>query len=542
MASLSSRSEDDKNQQEPAARFGDGVHTYSRGELLGSGASGKVYACQCLGGNGQRLAAKAINLRRLSLTSLKVVRSRHCLQRELEILEKLPPHKNLVHFLGPVVDGDWLFFVMERVDGGDLLNTLLDLEREKGKDSVKLLEVEALHVFKQLMDGLEILHKSKVVHRDLKPENVLVARRTEDTKLNATLLDVKIADFGLSKLVGEGRSLVTSTVGSPRYMAPEVLFDIICTCGNPLSKDQIFCPKCGMQRDQLHTGIAEDQYSFSADLWSLGVMLYVMLYGMHPFNGLQQANQSQIKKTIDHLVDVSIHARSAVSGLLCKQAKSRLTIAKLRKHDWFTTATERADGVLVPVVPKAIPRSVIPRERARQIRTSAARPSAACSSVAGGSSSSGNSRPSGGGSSSLRRKRGSDSADLRAGMSAHDFASIDAMAADNEEAFQVLPFMSPARVAASTSNQRRRQRRLNSLVGEQKSAAPAKHARASRKSPVFLKRKSLGAARGGAKPAASMKSSRKSLAASLKGAIRAKAKPKADPKRRGRAKAKAQNT
>merc|ERR1712093_869462 len=114
---------------------------------------------------------------------------------------------------------EWLFFVLEFVAGGDLMKTML---KRPGRRP-RLLEIEALFVFKQLVEGLGWLHSQGVIHRDLKLENVLVVRAREvGTSPSSLLLDVKITDFGLSRFVGPEFSEPRSTVGSPRYMAPEV--------------------------------------------------------------------------------------------------------------------------------------------------------------------------------------------------------------------------------------------------------------------------------------------------------------------------------
>merc|ERR1712203_1176817 len=105
----------------------------------------------------------------------------------------------------------------------------------------KLQEPEARYVSRQLVDGLALLQELGIIHRDLKLENVLVAKQV--VKQGEVWLDIKIADFGLSKVVGDRYSDAQTLVGSPRYMAPEVL--------------------------------ARGAHDFRADLWSLGVLMHV---------------------------------------------------------------------------------------------------------------------------------------------------------------------------------------------------------------------------------------------------------------------------
>merc|ERR1711991_712313 len=105
-------------------------------------------------------------------------------------------------------------------------------------------EREAATVFLQLVSGVKYLHDLDIIHRDLKPENLLVASSDTD------MTEIKVADFGLSKIVGEDVTLKTAC-GSPYYVAPEVLND--------------------------------STYTFSADVWSCGVILYTLLCGFPPF-------------------------------------------------------------------------------------------------------------------------------------------------------------------------------------------------------------------------------------------------------------------
>merc|ERR1719201_1620533 len=165
-------------------RFG----KYTREEELGRGAFAVVFACKKAGSR-ERLAAKAFDLRFLR-TSTHAEREVKKLQREATILKQVPSHPNIVKFFDIVQEGpDWLFFVLELVDGGDLMKTMV---KRPGRRP-RLLEPEALFVFKQLVEGLGWLHEQGVIHRDLKLENVLVVRAQEVGESPPMLfLDVKI--------------------------------------------------------------------------------------------------------------------------------------------------------------------------------------------------------------------------------------------------------------------------------------------------------------------------------------------------------------
>lgn len=287
---------------------------YVRGQELGRGAFAVVYACE-RASDGEKFAAKAVDLQQLRLF-VNVTREVKKLRRETKVLQQLPPHPNLVKFVDVVQEGNWLFFLLELVTGGNLFHALV---KRKGKRP-KLRESEAQHVFRQLVDGLKLLHSKLIIHRDMKLENVLVVK--ERTVGQDGLLDVKIADFGLSKIVGEGLSEARSTVGSPRYMAPEVL--------------------------------AKGAHDFRADLWSLGIMAFVLLAGRFPCDGASaKVEQATLNDAVGKL-PVSKNAQKAVLGLLQLQPDDRLTIDQLCSHPWYASdghakidkrlVVEREDG------------------------------------------------------------------------------------------------------------------------------------------------------------------------------------------------------
>lgn len=349
-------------------RFG----SYTRGAELGRGASCRVFACKRVAEDGaapasssraptERLAAKAVDLRRLRLSSA-ADRKLKLLRREAEILKRVPPHENLVRFVDTVLEGEWLFFVLERVDGGDLLAALM---KRGGEQRPKLTEAEALHIFRQLVEGLGFLHSQGVIHRDLKPENVLVSRTGKGPGA-CSLLDVKIADFGLSKVVGDGFSEARSTVGSPRYMAPEVV-------------------------------AGGGSYDVRADLWSLGILLFVLLDGRYPCDGLPKVPQARLSAAIGRL-QVGAQARSVVAGLLRLRPEERLTLADLRRHPWLLASLVGAGR------PAAHGLQALPARRTKRRRSS----SSSLGSSSGALRGIGSSGPAGGKPRQQLRRRLSD--------------------------------------------------------------------------------------------------------------------------------------
>jgi serine/threonine protein kinase len=154
---------------------------------------------------------------------------------------------------------------MELVKGGDLFDRIID----KGKYS----ESEAREVMKMLLEAVKYLHSKGIVHRDLKPENILLVDNSTNSQVCSYLLtgsshgwQIKISDFGLAKQAS--REGLRTFCGTPQYFAPEVLGQ-----RHPLTENN------SNQDLEFNRG-----YNFKADMWSVGVVLFIMLSGVFPFD------------------------------------------------------------------------------------------------------------------------------------------------------------------------------------------------------------------------------------------------------------------
>lgn len=156
------------------------------------------------------------------------------LRTEVAILERMD-HANIVRMRGVYDTPKTFYMVLELMTGGELFDRIVS----KGKYSEK----EASDVVRNLADALHYCHQRGVVHRDLKPENLLYSDTTDAAQ-------IKIADFGLAKLLNQTQLMATAC-GTPGYVAPEILL------GKP--------------------------YSDKVDMWSLGVITYILLCGFPPF-------------------------------------------------------------------------------------------------------------------------------------------------------------------------------------------------------------------------------------------------------------------
>ena len=217
-------------------------------------------------------------------------------------------HENIIRLLCTYVTPLKVFIVTELAAGGELLERVV----ENGNFS----ESDARSMIYQVLKGMEYLHSKNIVHRDLKLENILLS----DGSSSAI---VKIADFGLARFFADDSQLRT-ICGSPLYVAPEIL-DI---------------------------GANMETYTPAVDMWSIGVMLYILLSGNSPFENEDEQSLFQMIRLgeysmDDHLWDhVSDEAKDCVQRLLTVNTSVRMTITQALEHPWVLGLTESKDTTL----------------------------------------------------------------------------------------------------------------------------------------------------------------------------------------------------
>lgn len=203
---------------------------YSIGKQLGKGAFG-VVSLATSKKTGEHLAVKTISKNKLVCKEdIKDV------QAEVSIMNHVAGHANVVNIKSTHEDKDNVHLVMELCAGGELFDSIVE--------SGNFTEKKAAQVFRKMLDVINHCHQLGVCHRDLKPENFLLTSKGEGGEL-------KLTDFGLGVFFKPGDRF-RDLVGSPYYVAPEVL---------------------------------RKNYGFEADMWSLGVILYILLSGLPPFWG-----------------------------------------------------------------------------------------------------------------------------------------------------------------------------------------------------------------------------------------------------------------
>ncbi|KAK7350953.1 hypothetical protein VNO77_10039 [Canavalia gladiata] len=237
---------------------------------------------------GQSVAVKIIS--KAKMTSAIAIED---VRREVKMLKALSGHKNLVKFYDAFEDVTNVYIVMELCEGGELLDRILDRGGRYTEDDAKAILV-------QILDVVAFCHLQGVVHRDLKPENFLFVSKDEDAVMKAI-------DFGLSDFVRPELRL-NDIVGSAYYVAPEVL---------------------------------HRSYSVEADLWSIGVISYILLCGSRPFWARTESGIFRSVLRVNPNFDdspwpsISPEAKDFVKRLLNKDHRKRMTAAQALTHPWL---------------------------------------------------------------------------------------------------------------------------------------------------------------------------------------------------------------
>jgi len=246
--------------------------------------------------NGKKYAIKVLDRKRFDAFSRK--RNTHLdFETEVKTLEQLK-HRNIVHFFEYKEEGDLKYMVTEFLEGGDLLQRLLDIGKYTDRGT--------RHIFVQILSGLRYLHGNNIVHRDLKPENILLADQTDTA-------NAKIADFGLAGRITDAQTAFKTFCGTPHYFAPELI-----------------------QSQQNGT-----KYGKEVDLWSAGVILYILLSGTPPFedeNLYQQILQGSYMFDVEEWNSVPTCSKDLVSHLMDINPLTRYTVEQALMHEYMKKA------------------------------------------------------------------------------------------------------------------------------------------------------------------------------------------------------------
>ncbi|CAO2820252.1 unnamed protein product [Amaranthus hypochondriacus] len=259
--------------------------TFSLGRKLGQGQFGTTFLC-IEKSTGKEFACKSIAKRKLT-TSDDV----EDVRREIQIMHHLAGHPNVINIIGAYEDAVAVHVVMDLCGGGELFDRII----QRGHYT----ERKAAELTRLIVGVVEACHSLGVLHRDLKPENFLFVSHDEDSTL-------KTIDFGLSAFFKPGETF-TDVVGSPYYVAPEVLRKF---------------------------------YGQECDVWSAGVIIYILLSGVPPFwdeteQGIfEQVLKGDLDFASEPWPSISNGAKDLVKRMLVRDPKKRLTAHEVLCHPW----------------------------------------------------------------------------------------------------------------------------------------------------------------------------------------------------------------
>ncbi|XP_040040595.1 uncharacterized protein mylk4b isoform X1 [Gasterosteus aculeatus] len=259
-------------------------YTINRDEVLGGGRFGQVHKC-LENSSGLVLAAKIIKAR--SQKEKDVVRN------EVQVMNQLN-HANLIQLYAAYESRYDIILVMEYVEGGELFDRIID-------ENYNLTELDTVLFIRQICEGLQYMHKMYILHLDLKPENILCVSRATNK--------IKIIDFGLARRY-KPREKLRVNFGTPEFLAPEV--------------------------------INYEFVSFPTDMWSLGVITYMLLSGLSPFLGdddnetLNNILACQWNFEEVEFTDISDEAKEFITLLLVKSKSWRMSATESLRHPWLS--------------------------------------------------------------------------------------------------------------------------------------------------------------------------------------------------------------
>ena len=219
--------------------------------------------------------------------------------KEIQVLKELE-HPNIIKIFEYYIDNRYHYIITELLTGGELYESILKFQ--------KFNEKKAAYIMKQILSALNYLHSKGIVHRDIKPENILVQNENKNNKNSIDEIQIKIIDFGASNFFKENEKL-TLKVGSPYYIAPEVL---------------------------------NKSYNEKCDIWSAGVVLYVMLTGNFPFVGktsqklFESIKTGKYKDTGKEWEAISKEAKDLIRKMLELNVSKRISASECLKSPFLS--------------------------------------------------------------------------------------------------------------------------------------------------------------------------------------------------------------
>ena len=257
------------------------LNEFSIKGTIGQGAFSKVK----LGINkltGEKVAIKILDKRKIKIDS-----ERERVQRELNIMKKLN-HINIVKIFQIKEDTIYIYIIMEYIEN----NLFFYILKNK-----YLSEEESSFYFFQIISGIDYIHSQGIAHRDLKPENLLINKTG----------NLKIIDFGLSNYYSKDGKLLSTSCGSPSYTAPEIIL------GNKYD-------------------------GFFIDIWTIGIILYIMVCGCFPFEDKDNKNalfKKIVKCKVEYPKFIPKNAKDLLEKILVCNPEKRINLQEIKEHPFY---------------------------------------------------------------------------------------------------------------------------------------------------------------------------------------------------------------
>jgi myosin-light-chain kinase len=273
---------------------------YKIGAILGCGTFGQVRECI----NSTTKESYAVKIIDQNPNNLSWGRN-SIARREVELLSSLN-HPSIIRFVDVYEDSQFLYVVMERCNGGELFERIV---AEK-----KFKESDVIDFSRQMFSAIEYVHSHHIIHRDIKADNFL---------LTGDGLKVKLIDFGLAVKVSGSRHILSDVVGSAYYMAPEML---------------------------------NHKYSFQVDMWSAGVLMFLMIFGRYPFDDetdeliFRKIQRGVAEWNSQESVAVTSEAKDFIQRLLDVNPRARMTAIQALNDPFLRhkSTSEKTDFILIP--------------------------------------------------------------------------------------------------------------------------------------------------------------------------------------------------
>ena len=248
----------------------------------------------------QPVAIKIMSKKNMEKSDLELAKT------EIDIL-KISQHPNIIKIYDDLETEDYIYIIMEYCSGGDLYSFI-------EKTNYKLPEKKACEIIHKLSMVIYYIHSFGIVHRDLKPENILMTDNTKNS-------DIRLLDFGLSKILGPDEKC-NEPYGTLSFVAPEVLL--------------------------------KKPYDKMVDLWSLGIITFLLLCGYLPFDD-KNSEVEIVRKTVEEPVifkpkiwnKLSKEAKNFVEKLLVKNPEKRMNIDEVLEHAWIKKFSKVPDNTII---------------------------------------------------------------------------------------------------------------------------------------------------------------------------------------------------